>query len=52
MSKRDAEQGAGVESGLSQKQKIGNYSPRGQHEKSGKPKSPATEQAPRGHKIK
>lgn len=52
MATRDAQQGAGVESGLSKKQKIGEYSPRTANEKTGKPHSPATEKAPNGHKIK
>jgi hypothetical protein len=50
--KRDAEQSAGIESGVSKKEKIGNYMPREQNEKNGKPRSPATESAPGGHKIK
>jgi hypothetical protein len=50
--KRDAQQGAGIESGTSAKSKIGDYKPREQNEKNGKPRSPATESAPNGHKIK
>lgn len=50
--KRDAQQSAGIESGTSSKQKIGDYMPRTQNEKTGKPHSPKTESAPNGHKIK
>lgn len=51
MSTRDAKQGAGVESGLSTKQKIGDYVPR-TNDKRGVPQSPPTEKARDGHKIK
>jgi len=50
--KRDAQQSAGIESGTSMKQKIGEYMPRTQNEKTGKPHSPKAESAPGGHKIK
>jgi hypothetical protein len=50
--KRDAEQSSGIESGTTKKEPIGKYMPREQNEKNGKPRSPATESAPGGHKIK
>lgn len=43
MATREAKQGAGLESGVTKKEKIGDYSPREQNAKNGKPKSPATE---------
>jgi hypothetical protein len=52
MATRDADQGAGVESGLSKKQPIGDYMPATASEKTGKPKSAPVEKAPNGHKIK
>lgn len=52
MAKRDAEQGAGVESGLSKKEPIGDYNMRSQNEKNGRPQSQPETSAPRGHKIK
>lgn len=52
MAQRDAEQGAGIQSGLSSKEKIGDYKPATANEKTGKPKSAPTTSAPRGHKIK
>lgn len=50
--KRDAQQGAGVESGLSEKKAIGDYVPRTSNDKTFKPNSPPVESAPNGHKIK
>ncbi len=52
MSTRDANQGAGIESGLSKKEKIGDYKPATANEKTGKPNSPKSTSAPGGHKIK
>ena len=52
MSTRDANQKAGVESGTSYKQKIGDYTPRTNNSKTGKPNSQPAEKAPGGHKIK
>lgn len=52
MATRDANQGAGVESGLSKKMPIGDYKPATASEKTGKPKSAPVEKAPNGHKIK
>lgn len=52
MATRDANQGAGVESGLSQKTPIGDYMPRQQNEKNGRPQTPQQTSAPGGHKIK
>jgi hypothetical protein len=52
MATRDAKQGAGVESGLSKKEKIGDYVPRTSNNKHFRPHSPPTEKAPDGHKIK
>jgi hypothetical protein len=52
MATRDANQGAGVESGLSKKQPIGDYLPRTANEKNGRPNTQPVEKAPNGHKIK
>jgi hypothetical protein len=52
MATRDANQGAGVESGLSKKSPIGDYMPRTANEKTGVPKTQPVEKAPNGHKIK
>lgn len=46
MSKRDGQQGAGIESGLSKKEKIDrSYLPRGENEKTHKPRPAPTEKA-------
>jgi len=52
MATRDANQSAGVESGLSKKQPIGDYLPAKSNEKTHKPMSAPVEKAPNGHKIK
>lgn len=52
MATRDANQGAGVESGLSKKQPIGDSLPATSNDKTFKPKSAPVEKAPGGHKIK
>lgn len=52
MATRDANQSAGIESGLSKKEAIGDYKPATASEKTGKPKSAPVEKAPGGHKIK
>lgn len=52
MATRDAKQGAGVESGLTKKEKIGDYLPATSNPKTYKPRSAPVEKAPDGHKIK
>lgn len=52
MATRDANEGAGIQSGLTKKEKIGDYKPATASEKTGKPKSAPVEKAPNGHKIK
>ena len=39
---RSGNQGAGIESGVTKKEKIGDYVPRAQDEKTGRPRSPET----------
>ena len=54
MAKRDAQQGAGVESGLCHKQKITDNTPADSvtMKKSQKPPQPSNSSAPGGHKIR